>query len=197
VGDTRSRRVDVRILAATNRDLETMVAEGRFRQDLYYRLSVFRLELPPLRVRTDDIPLLARYFLREASARFDRPVRGFTDEAHTQLRAYPWPGNVRELLNAVQRAVVLCGAGLVDAVHLHLDEGATASFSSLSASSASPVEEPEDLDLKAALDRSRQEVERRYIELALQRNDGNRTRAAKVLGISYRALMYKLKEYGL
>jgi len=196
VGDTQSRSVDLRIIAATNRNLEEAVSRRLFRQDLYYRLNVFRVLLPPLRERQEDIPLLARYFLRQSASSFNRPVRDFTSTAMQSLLTYSWPGNVRELSNAVQRAVVLCGAGLVDAVHL-LFEQTDADGVTYSADLPDQPSEPQDLNLKAALEKSRSEIEPQYIRLALERSEGNRTRAAKLLGLSYRALLYKLKDYEL
>ncbi len=195
VGDVRGRQVDLRVIAATNRDLEDAVAKAQFRQDLYYRLNVFRIWLPPLRERGDDIFLLARFFLRESALRFNRPVRDFTPAALEALTAHRWPGNIRELSNAVQRAVVLCGAGLVDAVHLKFEEGSQAELAAAVNEAAGPSD-PVDLNLKAALERSRTEIEQRYIRLALAQTDGNRSQAARLLGISYRALLYKLKDLG-
>jgi len=196
VGDVKSRKVDLRIIAATNRNLEKDVSEGNFRQDLYFRLNVFRICLPPLRERQEDICLLARHFLKDSAARFNRPVRDFTPAALEVLMSHHWAGNVRELSNAIQRAVILCGAGLVDAVHLQLD-GATPGLAAGGETMVAEEMIPDDLNLKAALERSREKIEKRYILEALKQTDGNRTRAAHLLGISYRALLYKLKNFDI
>jgi transcriptional regulator with GAF, ATPase, and Fis domain len=124
VGGNRPVRVDVRIIAATNRDLRQLVREGRFRADLFYRISVVPVWLPPLRERPEDIPLLARHFLEKHRARYGKAVTGFTPQAMRRMRSYPWPGNVRELEHAVMRALVLCdGEGVIDidVHHLMLD----------------------------------------------------------------------------
>jgi transcriptional regulator with GAF, ATPase, and Fis domain len=111
VGDTRTRKVNVRIVAATNRDLKAEVAAGRFRQDLFYRLGVFPLEIPPLRERRDDIPLLAAHFIRQTAKKMNRAVPRFTKAQAEELSMHPWPGNIRELQNAVERAVILAQNG--------------------------------------------------------------------------------------
>ena len=111
VGDTRTRKVNVRIIAATNRDLKKEVDAGRFRQDLFYRLSVFPIEIPPLRERREDIPPLAAHFVRQSARRMNRPAPRITQAALSQLTAYDWPGNVRELQNAIERAVILSRGG--------------------------------------------------------------------------------------
>ncbi len=196
IGESRSITVDVRIIAATNRDLDQMVRLGEFRQDLFYRLNVFHTAMPPLRERGEDIALLARFFLRQFASRFSRPVRDFTPKAIDALMSYAWPGNVRELSNVVQRALVLCGAGLIDEVHLQLGSGADPSVGDVERLATSVLDDDGDLDLKAALDRSRRQVECRYIRRALQVTGGNRTRAAVLLGISYRSLLYKINSYG-
>ena len=172
VGGRREITADVRVVAATNRNLKAMVAEGRFRQDLYYRLSAFPLEIPPLRRRPADIPELARFFLERAAASLGRPAPHLSQPALDRLLSYAWPGNVRELENMMERVAILA-------------EGDVAT---------------EDLPLPQA-ESSRplrvKDIERRAIEEALEMNHGNRTRAARQLGISVRTLQYRLKEYGL
>ncbi len=179
VGENRSRPVDVRVVAATNRNLAGEVASGRFRQDLYYRLRVIELRVPPLRERTDDILPLARVFLAETARRMGRKLTGFAPRAADQLLRHDWPGNVREVQNAVEHAVALAAGSRVDAEDL-----------------------PE--ELRAALPRPRpvgrtrplEDVEREYILAAVDAAGGNRTRAAAELGIGLATLKRKLKQYG-
>jgi|YelNatPaOPRAMG01_1025707.scaffolds.fasta_scaffold20805_2 DNA-binding NtrC family response regulator len=172
VGGTRQITVDVRVIAATNRDLKAMVAEGKFREDLYYRLNTFPLEIPPLRERPADIEPLARFFLERAARELGRPVPSLTKEARDRLLAYRWPGNVRELENTMERLAILC------------DETVTAADLPF-------AEQPEARPVTMA------EIEKKAILDALERNGGNRTRTAAQLGISLRTLQYRLKEYGI
>jgi len=172
VGGTRQIPVDVRIITATNRDLKQMVAEGRFRQDLYYRLNLFPLELPPLRERGADVLTLARFFLARAARSMNKPVLRLTPASEQVLLGYSWPGNVRELENTMERMAILCD----------------------------DVVEPDDLPITAAGPARPvlfKDIERKAIEDALQANGGNRTRTAHQLGISLRTLQYRLKEYGI
>ena len=170
VGGTRQITADVRIIAATNRNLKQRVAEGSFREDLYYRLSTFPIEIPPLRDRPGDIRRLARFFLERAAAELNKPGLAISPEAETVLMSYGWPGNVRELQNTMERVAILCD-GVVDADDLPVT----------SSGPARPV--------------LFRDIERRAIEDALAANGGNRTRTAKQLGISLRTLQYRLKEY--
>jgi two-component system, NtrC family, response regulator HydG len=178
VGENRSRAVDVRVVAATNRNLVDDVATGRFRQDLYYRLRVIELRVPPLRERAEDVLPLARVFLAETARRMGRKVTGFTPRAADQLLRHEWPGNVRELQNAIEHAVALCAGSRVDLEDL-----------------------PE--ELRAAMPRARQagstrpleELEREYILAAVESAGGNRTRAAAELHIGLATLKRKLKRY--
>jgi len=186
VGDTRSRKVDVRVVAATARDLRRAVAEGEFREDLFYRLNVVGLRLPPLRERPEDVPALAAHFLaRFARLRPELPPPSFSEEALAALAAHRWPGNVRELEHVVERAVVLAEKPVIgeedlpDAVR--------------DAPPPAGAAAPGDLSIK----RGTRDLEARLIQAALDRTGGNRTRAAELLQISYRALLYKIKEYGL
>ncbi len=173
VGGKRQITVDVRVIAATNRNLKKMVEEGKFREDLFYRLNTFPLELPPLRERPDDIVALANFFLDRAAKEFGKPHLKLTDTGRDRLRAHSWPGNVRELENLMERVAILC------------DERVDAGDLPMGGRSA-PAGQPSTWE----------DIERKAIEDALRRNGGNRTKAAKQLGISLRKLQYRLKEYG-
>ena len=183
VGGDKTLRVDVRLVAATNRDLEAMVAEGTFRSDLFYRLNVVSLTVPPLRERIDDIAVLAAHFLRKFTAEHGREIDGFDDHALAVMQRYAWPGNVRELSNAVERAVVMSSGSTIFAEDLPLPV--------VAASRAAP--EVAARTLKALL----REFEASVIRQALDRNQDNRSRTANELGISRRALLYKLHELNL
>ncbi|HVE77921.1 MAG TPA: sigma-54 dependent transcriptional regulator [Gemmatimonadaceae bacterium] len=185
VGESVPRAVDVRVVAATSRDLEAEVAAGRFRADLYYRLNVVRLHLPPLRQRPEDIPELARHFLSAHNARLGLSVGGIAPAAMTRLMDYGWPGNVRELENAVERALVLAEGSRVEAADLDFLGGVRAP--------AGHAPDGADLSVK----RQTEALERTLIERALERTGGNRTRAARLLELSHRALLYKIRDYGL
>ncbi|WP_437731212.1 sigma-54-dependent transcriptional regulator [Sorangium sp. So ce1335] len=179
VGGNETVSVDVRLIAATNRDLVTAVQEGRFREDLYYRLNVVHIDMPPLRVRDTDVLLLANHFLRRFAAENHRKIEGFTDQARAKLVAHRWPGNVRELENAIERAVVLCDDTRIDAEHLPID--------------AAPV-------AKGALrvpGATMAEIERYAILSTLEATNGSTTRAAELLDISIRTIQYRLHEYGM
>ncbi len=175
LGGEESIRVDVRVLAATHRDLEALVREGTFREDLYYRLNVFRIDVPPLRERVEDIGPLALHFLSRLRPSDPPPM---DDGAMEMLRAYAWPGNARELRNVIERALILSEGGAISRRHLPTNLAAT------SEDRAGDADEPP---------LSLQEVERRYIHDLLQRFDGNRARAAAALGISERTLYRKLR----
>ncbi len=179
VGGTRDIRVDVRIIAATNRPLEALVREGRFREDLFYRLNVIPIVIPPLRARKEDILPLARHFLLEANRVFHKAIRGFTPEAEQMLLDYPWPGNVRELRNLIERLVILGTADYIRAQDLPL------SFAGSAAAAPGAPAPPAEL-------RTLAEVERAYILETIQRLKGNKSQAARVLGISRQTLRKKL-----
>jgi two-component system response regulator AtoC len=186
VGDSASRKVDVRVISATSRDLSVDAAAGRFREDLYFRLNVFSLQLPPLRERVEDIPLLAEYFLRRyGSGNESQPLR-IEPDAMRCLMAHRWPGNIRELENIVERVCILCEDGRITSSCLpptvRLFDGDRPGDSG----------SDENLSIKKAEDT----IERELIRKALARTGGNRTQAAKLLEISHRSLLYKLKEYG-
>jgi Nif-specific regulatory protein len=175
VGDTQTRRVDVRVVSATNKDLAVEIAARTFREDLLYRLNTIHVELPPLRHRRDDVPLLAAHFLEKFAVGPRARIRGFTPEALDLLKQYRWPGNVRELENTVERAVVLARGEFVTPEDLRL-----------------PASEPEAV---ADPDVPLKEVERRHVLRALEHHDGNVSETARVLGVSRRWLHYRLKEW--
>ena len=185
IGDSASRRVDVRVVAATSRDLEADVADGRFRADLYYRINVVQIHLPPLRERTEDVPELVHHFIGRFNARLRLKVTGVSAAAMRALIEYPWPGNVRELENVVERAMVLADGAQIDVAQLP--------------AFGAPPDRPDgsgamlDLSVKRRTD----DLERVLIREALERTRGNRTRAAKLLDLSHRALLYKIREYGI
>ena len=184
-GNDEVTTVDVRVVAATLRDLEADVQAGRFRADLYYRLSVVPLHVPALRDRREDILPLARHFLHRAATRLGRPIHGMTPAAEQGLLRNPWPGNVRELENTIERAAVLCEHTVLDISDLPLRPGSRAE--------AAGALDAEDLSIRAAARR----LEGELIERALTRTRGNRSAAARLLGLSHRALLYKLREHGL
>jgi DNA-binding NtrC family response regulator len=194
VGGTQSLHVDVRVVAATNRNLKQRVAERQFREDLYFRLSVFPIQIPPLRERKQDVVILARHFVDRFCRDLNKKLLTLAPAALDELDAYTWPGNVRELQNCIERAVILCDGETIHARHLNL--------SFRQAASTQPAASPwESIDLSGtmgdALRRVTTEVERRKVEQALREMAGNKGRAAEVLQISYKTLLQKLKEYGI
>lgn len=181
VGGNETLKVDVRIVGATNRDLKALVSDGKFREDLYYRLNVVRLDVPPLRARPSDVLLLAEHFLRRFAEENEREVSSFDESARRLLLDYPWPGNVRELENAIEQAVVLA-------------EGETLSASDL------PLSQPnnQDTGLKLMIPGvTMAEIERYAILQTLKAVGGSTSRAARVLDISRRTIQYRLKEWGI
>jgi two-component system response regulator AtoC len=186
VGESKPRSIDVRVIAATARDLESDVTSGRFREDLFYRLNVVPLEVPPLRDRRKDVPLLLDHFLGRFRVALGKDVRGVSDEALDRLVGHSWPGNVRELENVVERAVILADS---DTLGLRDLPDAIASPTEVDGEDALAV----DLSLK----RARRSAEIEVIRRALLATSGNRTHAARLLQISHRALLYKIKEYGI
>ncbi|HWW87893.1 MAG TPA: sigma 54-interacting transcriptional regulator [Vicinamibacterales bacterium] len=174
LGGTRSLKADVRIIAASNRDLRQAIECREFREDLFFRLQVFDIRLPPLRERNGDVELLADAFLESLARSMDRPAARLSSEAREQLRSYTWPGNVRELHNALERAVILSGGALIEASHLSLDRQLSSQHMfSLSA------------------------IERKTIELALREEQWNKSRAASRLGITRTQLYLRLRKYGM
>ncbi len=201
VGSNTSVKVDVRLVAATNKNLAAMVARGDFREDLYFRLNVVRIEMPPLRERAEDIVILAGAFLKEFAEENGRPVKPLSDAALARLRAYPWPGNVRELRTAVEHGVVMSNDPVIDLQHLPgavLGDGPLPVLSapSFSLPAGTPVTVPPDgkITLAAPREFNLHALETSAIRSALAQAGGNRTRAAELLGISRRTLQRKLKE---
>jgi len=207
VGGIRDRRIDVRILAATNRDLERDAQGDRFRRDLYFRLAVIILHLPPLRERGNDVLLLAQHYLARFTAKYGKQVRQIEPGARELLLAYPWPGNVRELSHVIERAVLWSRGSTLDVEHLSLTtpvstpQAANESTERLAEPTPAPTAEPAAAGAGApslpppGMDLER--WERAMIEQALRECDGNQTRAAQRLGISRDTLRYRLKKFGL
>ena len=184
LGDNKDMKVDVRILAATHRDIAAETAAGRFREDLFYRINVLTIRIPPLRERREDIPLLMDHFIARNNIRLSTNIRGVSPEARKTFLEYSWPGNVRELENTIERAMVLCESEVIgkedlperirdadDTVQAHLASG--------------------ELSIKKTV----RAIEEILIKKALEKTKGNRTRAAEILEISHRALLYKIKDY--
>ncbi|MGH9414160.1 MAG: sigma-54-dependent transcriptional regulator [Terriglobales bacterium] len=180
VGSSKTRRVDVRLLAATNTDLGQAVAEGRFRQDLLFRINTIEIHVPPLRERREDVPALAQFFLRGLARRYQKPVTGFEPAALKAMQEHAWPGNVRELEHAVERAVLLAPGTLIQASDLGL-RAAAGSAASLAGLDSLPLDE----------------AERILVRTALERAGGNIHQAAKALGLSRAALYRRIERYGL
>ena len=188
LGNVREQRVDVRIIAATHRPLDALVRDGRFRADLYYRLCVVQLLLPPLRERDGDVVLLAKHFLRLHAARYGKPVPVLSPRAHAALLSHPWPGNVRELRNVLEQAVLLNNAATLELPQLDATASPPAGGAGSLAASAPP---------QATAEMTLQEVERRTLATALERNAWNVTRAARELGNSRDTLRYRMDKHGL
>jgi len=196
LGDTETRKVDARLVAATSRDLESDVGAGRFREDLFYRLNVVRIHVPPLRERNEDVPLLARHFLGQCCAKHGKREMTLSEDALAALTAHEWRGNVRELRNLMERCALLGASGEVTREVLaavwggggtpRVPDPGTSGVVRIPVSPARP-------DLKAAV----RELERQLIRMALDRTGGSRPKAAELLGISHPALLYKAREYGI
>ncbi|UCE86713.1 MAG: sigma-54-dependent Fis family transcriptional regulator [Deltaproteobacteria bacterium] len=184
LGASKPQSVDVRVVAATARDLETDVAAGRFREDLFYRLNVVRIDVPPLRRRREDIPLLVDHFLARFRDLLGKPVQGIAEDALERLSRYAWPGNARELENVIERAVIL-------------SDGERITLRELPENVATPTPGDPVAAGDLSLRRARRALEAQLIVRALRATGGNRTHAAKRLEISHRALLYKIKEYGI
>ncbi|MFO0694335.1 MAG: sigma-54 dependent transcriptional regulator [Polyangiales bacterium] len=207
VGGIKTIRVDVRLIAATNRDLEAEVHEGRFREDLFYRLNVVHVHLAPLRERPSDIPLLLAHFVEKFNQRLRRNVVGFTDEAHAVLLRYPWRGNIRELENVVERCMLFCDGERVGVEHLppavqkHAGERPSATTEPPLANEgvdiASVLDAVSDAGLKEAVREATLRVEKELIQRALEQTNHNVTHAARLLRISRKGLQIKMKELGL
>ncbi|MCA9540007.1 MAG: sigma-54-dependent Fis family transcriptional regulator [Myxococcales bacterium] len=192
VGGIRTQRVDVRIIAATNRDLAAEVKAGNFREDLFYRLNVVPVRLPPLRERPEDIPLLVEHILDKYTRRLRRTVEGVTEAALAALSAYEWPGNIRELENVLERTLLFCDDAWIDAADLPVE------VRGQSALGSSPPVVPDGItDLKEAIKVTTRRLERELIERALEDTSRNVTHAARRLGISRKSLQTKMKELNL
>jgi two-component system response regulator PilR (NtrC family) len=188
VGDTRDVKIDVRLIAASNRDLETAVSEGIMREDLFYRLNVIPIRLPPLRERREDIPLLLAHFLQKFGKELGKEVRGVTPEALAVLERHHWPGNIRELENVVERAIVLGAGEVLGADSLPESVRRERPLRGMD------VDLPEEgMDIEATLDG----LERRYLQRALERTQGVQTKAAELLKMTFRQFRYKLQKHNL
>jgi two-component system response regulator PilR (NtrC family) len=189
VGATQETRIDVRVLAATNRNVEAAVESAQFRQDLYYRLNVIRIHLPALRERREDVPVLAERFIQRFAREMGKEVLGFTPDALRALQAYDFPGNVRELENVIERGVALAGSRVIGLGDLPQE---------VSGSAGAPAAALLDLpDGGVQLDDVMNEVERRFLLAALERSGGVRKAAARLLGITFRSLRYRLRKHDL
>ncbi|MEE9523997.1 MAG: sigma-54 dependent transcriptional regulator [Thermodesulfovibrionales bacterium] len=189
VGGVKQIKVDVRVIAASNRDLDEAVGEKEFREDLYYRLSVFPVKIPPLRDRKDDIPLLVEFFLDKYCAELNRKKKAMSKEAMDTLMKYSWKGNVRELANAVERAIILCEGNTIKPEHITMSP----------AKGGEP--DMDDLPMDGTLEDTSREAlkvaESKRIRKALDGVRWNKTKAAEILGVSYKTLLTKIKDYGL
>jgi DNA-binding NtrC family response regulator len=181
VGGSKPVRTDIRLITASNKDLRRAVADGNFREDLYYRIAVVMIQTPPLRDRKGDVPVLVDHFLKKFGTGHRKRIRSITPQAMELLTSYQWPGNIRQLENCIEQAVVLCESDVVDVGALWLGDTAT------------PRQADSSIRIRSGL--TLRDVEQQYILRTLQETGGNRTRAARVLGISLRCLQYKLKAY--
>jgi transcriptional regulator with PAS, ATPase and Fis domain len=177
VGGNKTLRVDVRMIAATNKDLSVLIKTGSFREDLYYRLNVINVTIPPLRERKEDIAELAEHFLKKYSLKLSKSIAGLTAEAQELLIGYKWPGNVRELENVIERAVILCECDQIGAEDLSIS-----SYSAVAEMSVNP---------------SLEEMEKNYILRVLKEAGNNQSKASQLLGIDRKTLYLKLKKYGI
>jgi len=183
LGSNKTRQIDVRVLAATNADLRAALEEGRFREDLYYRLNVMPINIPPLRERKEDIPFLAEHFVTKFSKELGSPVTSISSGAMQKLLEYHWPGNVRELENVIERSLVLCSGQTLEAADIRLDMAPR----TRAASADSFL--PDGVTLE--------EHEQNIIREALRRTNGNKSQAARLLGLTRNALRYRLSQMGL
>ncbi len=195
VGDTEEFDVDIRLIAASNRDLQQMVREGAFREDLYYRLNVFPIELPPLRERVGDVPLLLQHFLERISATNSRKPRGFTVEALHALEAYHWPGNIRELRNVVERMAILCDSDRIELAHLPSELRPTSG--AVVATDLPETWEDFKRLKRQASDSAAHQLERRFLTDVLAKSSGNVTRAAEMVGMQRTNFHFLIRKHGL
>jgi transcriptional regulator with GAF, ATPase, and Fis domain len=186
VGGTKSIRVDVRVVTATNQDLVKATTERRFREDLLYRIHVFPIELPPLRERPEDIPLLVERFIARYALEMKKPVKGIDSEALGMLQRYGWPGNVRELQNCMERAVILCPREEIQAPHIQLGLEREEDLLSIPSGFSGSLHE--------ASSRACRAVEKKLIKEALRLCKGNKWQTAKRLHVSYKTLLFKIKD---
>ena len=195
LGSTEETAIDVRVISATNKDLEKEIAEGRFREDLFYRISVIPIHLPPLRERREDIPLLARVFLERFRQAMEKPIQGIRPEAMRLLEAYDWAGNVRELENTIERCVALEPSTNITVAVLpeKITGSRRPSGATEAASNGQPRIPPEGLDLETLL----RDTEKAYLLAALEATGGVGTRAAELLKMSYRSFKHCIKKYGI
>jgi transcriptional regulator with PAS, ATPase and Fis domain len=200
VGGIKTLRVDVRLIAATNRDPKQLIVEGRFREDLYYRLAVVPIALPPLRERREDIPALVQHFIRKYDARLGKRVEGIEDEALQVLMGYAWPGNIRELENLMERSVLFADGPLILASALPdtlRERGPQPPVPIAAVGPLGAIAAPSGASMKEIVRHAQAELERELIGRALDETGGNVTRAAKRLQISRKSLQVKMKELGL
>jgi two-component system, NtrC family, response regulator PilR len=193
VGGTDEIVANIRVIAATNRDLATMVSENTFREDLFYRLNVIPIRLPALRERVDDVPIIADHFLEKFTREIGKPIQGFTAAALALLTGYSWPGNVRELENVVERAVTLETSDRIEAATLsdHLSDGRALASMTVRGESGVPLQNGFNLEQHL------QEIERTHVERALKQTGGVQVRAADLLGLSFRQFRYLVKKYSI
>jgi len=187
VGGEREIKVEIRIIAATNKDLETMVKEGLFRKDLYYRLKVMVVEMPPLRDRLEDILLLSNLFVEENNKEYKKNIRGFSEEAKKLMIQYPWPGNVRELKNVIERAMILTDQDVITPKHLPFE---------LKQTEKNPGDAEHEIS-ETTPDMSLEDMEKIHLSKVLKRLEWNKSKASKTLGISRATLRAKIKKYNL
>ena len=192
VGSVSTKRVDVRFITATNKDLELAIQQNEFRKDLFYRLNVIPIHIPPLRERRDDIPILAEFFLGKYSKDMKRHGKKFAPEVKEAMMRHPWPGNIRELENAVQRAIALSDGDVITAKDLLETAAPTPDLRSVAAATARAIGD-EGLDLDATMT----DIEMGYLKRALDMTSGNYTKAAQLLKMSLRSFRYKLQKYGI
>jgi DNA-binding NtrC family response regulator len=209
VGGHRDIAVDVRIIAATNRNLEDLVKSGGFREDLYYRLNVIPIRIPPLRERREDVLPLADHYLAEFAAEFKRPIRGFSEDAKAWMTAHPWPGNVRELKNLIERAIILGEGDMLDFMDISVRESVAPADRTVPAPAAagdaapgveqSGASSPPDVVVGYRIPPGGivlEETEKEFIRQALEMTQGNQTRAAELLGLTRDVLRYRMKKFG-
>ena len=182
LGETKERKVDVRVIAATNRNLEEEVNNGNFRNDLFYRLNVLPIHIQPLRTRREDIPHLVEHFITNFNSKLNHNVKGLSKDAMASIMEYPWYGNVRELENVIERSMIMADSDTIDEIDLP------------------DIQNRKDIAIESWLDElsleeAKGKIEKAYIENALEKTNGNRTKAAELLGISRRNLLYKIKDY--